>query len=74
MSIAAILGAVTGMAALRDMFSSVNLRVNGFEHQLARRSKEFRMPSTNAVGHFPHKSGCGPQEMARRRRQMGIRS
>lgn len=58
------------LAFLKDAFLSVNNRVNGYEHQLARRPKEFRARPTNDVGHFPHKSGCGPQESARRRRQM----
>lgn len=62
------------LAFLKDAFLSVNNRVNGYEHQLARRSKEFRETPTNHVDHFPNKSGCGPQETARRRRQMGLPS
>lgn len=62
------------LSALRDMFSSVNNRVNGFERVLARRSAEFRIRPSNDVNHFPHKSGCGPRESARRRRQMGVAS
>lgn len=57
-----------GLELLKDMFSSVTGRVNGFEHVLKRRSKEFRMPKANKM--FAHKSGCGPQECARRLRQM----
>jgi hypothetical protein len=56
------------LAFLKDLFSSVNNRVNGFERVLARRSKEFRLRGGNKA--FPHRSGCGPQEMARRVRQM----
>lgn len=72
MSIRTKLSAIQGMltlAAMQEMFSSINTRVNGYEHQLARRSKEFR-PGRNYNKTFRHLSGCGPQECARRVRQM----
>lgn len=72
MSIRTKLSAIQGMltlAAMQEMFSSVNTGVNGFEHKLARRSKEFR-PGRNYNKTFRHLSGCGPQECARRVRQM----
>lgn len=69
---AAALAAATMTEALRDTFLSVNNRVNGFEHHLRHRAKEVRWwkRKTNKVNHFPHRSGCGPQECARRQRQI----
>lgn len=58
------------LAFLKDVFLSVNNRVNGYEHALARRSKEFR-PRRTQSKYMPHQ---GAAECARRRRQMAARS
>jgi hypothetical protein len=62
-------------AYLRDLFSTINNRVNGFEHVLARRPKVFRptaqnfSPTINRWTGAPH---AHAQANARRRRQMGV--
>lgn len=68
----ALAAAAASTAMLRDVFRSVNNRVNGYEHYLRRQAKHVRWwrRSSNAVNHFEHRSGCGPQESARRRRQI----
>lgn len=57
-----------GVALLRDMFSSVNNRVNGFEHVLRRR-KGRRYPN-HGTTYFPPAKRNGAQECARRVRQL----
>lgn len=68
------LGGLFGAALLRDMFLTPSPFHGGFERVLRRRAKQFRRTPTNRGNFFPHKSGSGPQEMARRRRHMEKRS
>ena len=58
-------GWLTGLALLRDMFTSINNRSGGFEHVLRRRSKSFR-PGHSTT--FDQRNG--EQERARRLRQL----
>lgn len=64
-----LLGALSGIALLRDMFSSVNNRVNGFEHVLRRR-KGGRKARYHSVTFWKPN---GAQECARRRRHLARR-
>lgn len=63
-----MLAGLMGVALLRDMFSSVNNRVNGFEHALRRR-KGRRYPN-HGTTYFPPAKRNGARECARRVRQL----
>ena len=66
--LATTLGMLSGIALLRDMFSSVNNRMNGFEHNL--RTGRYTRSAADRTHSTMFDSTNGAKERARRMRQI----